>query len=443
VIDDVAAKVNESGGVKVVTLSENLAVEGMPAGDHAGAWETSQLMALRPGLVDLTRLPPLPEGVEPAGDKIPPPWMFLPRCEAYGIYGRDPRIWASVHYGRRGTQAVLDGLGKSVSEALGDASYGRDRPPIDWPSDVLRDPEVRYEFLLPREWMQRFEQAPIIYWPLPTSTGPIGEATGRAIDLAAQTGGMVFPAFAYGPARDGKSFALPADIYLASVREAVETLGQMDFRVICLLPTAELDEGVVKVLSDIKDPRGQFHVVVGKPDESRPQRLNEAIHNLVPQCPDIRTLDGTWKVNDRWGVAAISESRYGPREVRVYEHEFEISEAEACKNALLDLGQVANHAEVILNDSPSLVDHRPPYRFIVTGRLEPGSNKLKVVVQHKPQPTLDHWFYRPGPPAMTGPVKLHLWTRGQGARRSGLRQLTALISTLKGHLAFSGPCPRA
>jgi hypothetical protein len=56
-----------------------------------------------------------------------------------------------------------------------------------------------------------------------------------------------------------------------------------------------------------------------------------------------------------------------------------------------------------------MIDHWPPYRFIVTGKLKPGRNTIKVVVRHKPQPTLDTFFYRPGPPEMLGPVTLRLW----------------------------------
>ncbi|MCP4246616.1 MAG: creatininase family protein, partial [bacterium] len=127
VIPDVAEKFNRRGRMKVISVSENQVVSGMPAGDHAAAWETSMLMVLRPGLVDLSRLPALPSGVKHAGEKIPPAWPFRQRCEYYGVYGADPRVWANRHFGKRGTQAVIDGLARVVGEALGDSSYGNER----------------------------------------------------------------------------------------------------------------------------------------------------------------------------------------------------------------------------------------------------------------------------------------------------------------------------
>ena len=70
------------------------------AGDHAAAWETSLMMALRPDLVDLTRLPEDPE------EKL------------IGVSGRDPREFASVEYGQQGLDAILDRVGQKVNELL-------------------------------------------------------------------------------------------------------------------------------------------------------------------------------------------------------------------------------------------------------------------------------------------------------------------------------------
>jgi len=71
------------------------------AGDHAAAWETSLMLALRPDLVDLGRLP----AGEDAADLI-------------GVNGRDPRKFASVEYGQRGIEAVLRRIGEKVKELL-------------------------------------------------------------------------------------------------------------------------------------------------------------------------------------------------------------------------------------------------------------------------------------------------------------------------------------
>ena len=99
----------------------------------------------------------------------------------------------------------------------------------------------------------------------------------------------------------------------------------------------------------------------------------------------------------------------GPADVRTYEHTFELSQAEAAAAVLLDLGAVENRCEVVINGSPALTDHWPPYRFLVTGRVKPGPNTLKITVHHRPQPTLDPWYYRAGPPRLRGPVTLALW----------------------------------
>lgn len=71
------------------------------AGDHAAAWETSLMMALRPDLVDMDRLPS--EGGEEA---------------LIGIGGRDPRVHASEEFGRRGVEAIVKRVGAKVKELL-------------------------------------------------------------------------------------------------------------------------------------------------------------------------------------------------------------------------------------------------------------------------------------------------------------------------------------
>lgn len=71
------------------------------AGDHAAAWETSLMLALRPDLVDLSRLPA--EGGPEA---------------LIGVGGRDPRKHACVEFGRRGVEAIVRRIGEEVSELL-------------------------------------------------------------------------------------------------------------------------------------------------------------------------------------------------------------------------------------------------------------------------------------------------------------------------------------
>jgi len=71
------------------------------AGDHAAAWETSLMMALRPELVDLGSLPA--EG----GPEV-----------LIGIWGRDPRQHASREFGERGIEAIVRRVGEKVRELL-------------------------------------------------------------------------------------------------------------------------------------------------------------------------------------------------------------------------------------------------------------------------------------------------------------------------------------
>jgi hypothetical protein len=108
-------------------------------------------------------------------------------------------------------------------------------------------------------------------------------------------------------------------------------------------------------------------------------------------------------------VNALGAEALGPAEARTYEHTFELSEAEAAQAVLLDLGTVDNHCEVVVNGAPALTDHWPPYRFILTGRVKPGPNTLRVTVRHTPQPTLDRFYYRVSLPRLRGPVILTFW----------------------------------
>jgi creatinine amidohydrolase len=71
------------------------------AGDHAAAWETSLMLALRPDLVDMSRLPA--EG----GPEV-----------LIGVGGRDPRRHASREYGQQGVEAIVKRVGEKVSEML-------------------------------------------------------------------------------------------------------------------------------------------------------------------------------------------------------------------------------------------------------------------------------------------------------------------------------------
>jgi creatinine amidohydrolase/Fe(II)-dependent formamide hydrolase-like protein len=411
VIPDVAKAFNDRGKMKVISISENLVVKGMPAGDHAATWETSLLMVLRPGLVDLTRLPPLPAGVKPGGEVIPPAWPFRQRCEYYGVYGSDPRVWANAHFGRCGVEAVIDGVAREVSKALGDASYGQDRKKTPWPKSARRRGEVRYDHLLPYQWIERFTRAPIVHLPLPAARESIDQATQSAVDVARKAGGMVFPAVAYGPRQNGQGVAMSVDVYEQIVKELVAAMADMDFRVIALYPGAALHAEACKALRAIRIDDGQSRVIVvdAKDGSEVPSALLRAVCEMIPAKATSRAVDGEWRINGERTIKSLSEGVYGPADRRVYEITFGASKAEAVGAAMIDLGVVENHCELVVNDSPSLIDHWPPYRFLVTGRIKAGPNRLRIIVHHRPQPTLDTWFYRVAPPRLVGPVRLTFW----------------------------------
>ena len=71
---------------------------GARVGDHAAKWETSLLMALRPGLTDLSQLPPMGE-------------------EVVGVSGEDPRE-ANLDLGRRAVAAIVRRMKEKGDELL-------------------------------------------------------------------------------------------------------------------------------------------------------------------------------------------------------------------------------------------------------------------------------------------------------------------------------------
>ncbi len=410
-IHEIAEEYNARGGMRVISVTENELAEGVPAGDHAGSWETTMLHVLRPGLVDLSKLPPLPAGVKHAGEVIPPRWHFRQRCEYYGIYGSDPRIWVNDHYGREGVKAFLGGLGRRVAEALGQPDFGKGPFDVTWPKRDLDPDEVRYDRLLPYQWIDRFAKAPIVYWPLPAMGPEMEGVTEAAVEAAKQTGGMVFPAFPYGPTEEQQPLSFQNEMFIPMVREVVATLAEMDFRLVVLLVDEELSSEAFQAIKKLKAESDQYRLLVVRTNDGKMAQhvVREASVVIPPSDAISKIIDGQWTINGRRSIRALSENPYGPSDVRIYEITFQLTEDEASRKAVLDLGEVHNHGEVMLNGSEGMTDHWPSYRFVVTGKLKTGENTLKVLVHHRPQPTLDHWFYRPRLPQMTGPVTLHLW----------------------------------
>ncbi|MEN6427083.1 MAG: creatininase family protein [Phycisphaerales bacterium] len=87
-------------GLWEITLSQ-----GPESGtDHAAKWETSNMMFLYPGLVDLSTL----------GDGPLAPDMKAPD----GIGGQDPRKYASAEVGRRNVELASQAIGRKAKELL-------------------------------------------------------------------------------------------------------------------------------------------------------------------------------------------------------------------------------------------------------------------------------------------------------------------------------------
>lgn len=98
----VATEYNDQAGHTVVLPtndSENARSQIPWAGDHAGQWETSLMMALRPDLVDMAELPPLPEPLIAVG-------------------GIDPRKEASPALGQHAFEVMVRNLAATVRRTL-------------------------------------------------------------------------------------------------------------------------------------------------------------------------------------------------------------------------------------------------------------------------------------------------------------------------------------
>jgi len=104
---DIAMEFNQTGRATVVPIIGFDLVQDRFSGDHAAQWETSLMMYLRPELVDIDRLDPMPESAP------------------IGVLGKDPRPshpdgGASADYGRQGVEAMNEALAAKIGEALGE-----------------------------------------------------------------------------------------------------------------------------------------------------------------------------------------------------------------------------------------------------------------------------------------------------------------------------------
>jgi len=100
---------NQKGKALAIGAPEQLfAVDLDYYGDHAGMWETSLMLAVRPELVDLSAMP---KGLS-----------TLDRLKLYCVMGQDPAQKASAEKGRQALDMIAANLSAAVDRALKDGS---------------------------------------------------------------------------------------------------------------------------------------------------------------------------------------------------------------------------------------------------------------------------------------------------------------------------------
>ncbi|ANG61591.1 hypothetical protein A8C75_03270 [Marinobacterium aestuarii] len=120
-IENIAAQWNDEGhSMQVLALAMNMGEDIPIEPDHAGMFETTLLASLWPDRVDVSRLPPLEEGL-PDADRGKSPFgaqRHDPQHPLHGIFGPDPR-----GYDPKGAPLLLDAmvgwLGARVQQAFG------------------------------------------------------------------------------------------------------------------------------------------------------------------------------------------------------------------------------------------------------------------------------------------------------------------------------------
>ena len=98
---------NKQGGAFAIGAPEQVFATDIDYfGDHAGMWETSIMMALRPELVDVTLLP--------AG------LTTMERMKKLGVMGQDPKEKASVEKGKKAIEHIVSGISELVEKVIKD-----------------------------------------------------------------------------------------------------------------------------------------------------------------------------------------------------------------------------------------------------------------------------------------------------------------------------------
>jgi len=96
---------NKAGGAFAIGAPEQVfALDIEYYGDHAGMWETSIMMAIRPELVDLSAMPGGLTAIE--------------RLEKYGVIGHDPTSEASSEKGHMAIERIVSELADVVQRVM-------------------------------------------------------------------------------------------------------------------------------------------------------------------------------------------------------------------------------------------------------------------------------------------------------------------------------------
>jgi creatinine amidohydrolase len=104
----------QGGTADVLTVLENT-IEGI-GGDHAAKYETSSMMYLDQGLVDMAAISGPPQDVSEREERKN--WMGSEHKDhpLYGLVGIDPRAYASARVGRENTQRLIAFIGNWVQQ---------------------------------------------------------------------------------------------------------------------------------------------------------------------------------------------------------------------------------------------------------------------------------------------------------------------------------------
>ena len=98
---------NKQGGSFAIGAPEQFfAIDIDYYGDHAGMWETSIMMAIRPDLVNL--------------DLLPAGLSTLERMKKLGVMGQDPKEKAGAEKGNKAIERIVTGISELVEKVLKD-----------------------------------------------------------------------------------------------------------------------------------------------------------------------------------------------------------------------------------------------------------------------------------------------------------------------------------